>query len=477
MKVAYFDCQFGAAGDMLVAALLDAGCNEKDWLAEVNKIALPPGSFAVKLRKVIRGTLAACKVDVTDESGVGLDYIAQQRHEPLPGQEGEPAESPAGGHQHHGGVNPHHHKFPARKETSPPEGVPSLDRHRIEAPAPYSGSRHLSDCLEIIEKSAISLQGKQLAERIFRRLARAEGQVHGVDPEQVHFHEVGAVDAIVDIVGFAIAYDLLGIEKSFVSAVPLGNGLVETAHGLLPVPGPAVVNLLTEAGAPTVALPVDYECLTPTGAAILSEIACLWGRQPAFARISQTGAGAGTRESHRWPNVCRVMIGELALDSPDPHVSRRFQTETVAQVEANLDDFSPQALSFVSERLFEAGALDVAVLPAVMKKGRSGHVLSVLCNICDRVKIQELILRETSSIGCRWFVCERLVASREWQEVELSFKERVRIKVARDLEGAVMNAQPEYDDCAAYASRHKVPIKDVIVEAMTKFLKLSERRI
>ncbi len=487
MKVAYFDCQFGAAGDMLLGALLDAGLDRQAWLSAVQKIALPPDSFRITIRKVTRATIAATKVDATDSSGIALDdYPESLSPSPNPAQD-EPLESHSHTHAHlH--LHPHTHakthapsaaqpepEHPSQSKATPLTGSPSTATAGKESTRGQA-TRRLSDCLEIIETSALTPLARELARGIFHRLAQAEASVHGVSPEAVHFHEVGATDALVDIIGFAIAYDLMGIEKSFVSALPLGQGVVETAHGLFPVPAPAVVHLLSQAKAPTSPLNVDYECLTPTGAAILCQIACQFGKQPAFCRIDATGYGAGSTDSPRIPNVCRAILGEAAEDSADIYTSKRFACESIAQVEANLDDFSPQSLSFVLERLFEAGALDVAVLPEVMKKGRAGHVLSVLCRLSERVKIQEMILRETSSIGCRWFTCQRLVAEREWQEVQLATGQGVRIKVARDLDGVVVNAQPEYEDCAAYASRHRLPIKDVIVEAMTKFLRESGGR-
>lgn len=401
MRIAYFDCQFGAAGDMLVAALLGAGLPQEEWLANVHKIALPEGTFSVKFSDVFRSSVAAKKIDVE-----------------CPGTQEE---------------------------------------------------RHLCDIAEIISSSQISQGAKALSLAIFERLARAEAQVHGVTPDEVHFHELGAIDAIVDIVGFAIGYHLLGIEASYASPLPLGSGTVSTEHGLFPVPGPAVVNLLKDANVPTSANPIDFECLTPTGAAILTAVAQGWGAAPAMDRIIASGYGAGSKDCPAWPNVSRVVIGDARASAGG---STRFDSEAVAVVEANLDDFSPQSLAYAVERLLEAGALDAYVVPAVMKKGRSGHLLSVVCRPEDKTRIQELILAETSTIGVRAHESQRLVAKREWHEVRLS-RGTVRIKAARDLSGKVINAQPEYEDCAAYATRYGVPLKDVLAEAIAEFAKNS----
>ena len=186
-------------------------------------------------------------------------------------------------------------------------------------------------------------------------------------------------------------------------------------------------------------------------------------------RIVSSGYGAGSKDCHDWPNVSRVVIGESSASLS----SRKFDCETVTVVEANLDDFSPQSLAYAVERLFEAGALDACVLPAVMKKGRSGHMLSIVCRPDDSSRMQELILAETSTIGVRAHNCQRLVARREWKEVQLTGG-TVRIKAARDLSGHLVNAQPEYEDCADYATRHGVPLKDVIMEAMAEFAKQSK---
>ena len=401
MKVAYFDCQFGASGDMLLASLIGCGLPQDKLIIELNKIALPRGSFTLAVYDTTRCSLASKKVDVI-----------------CTGQTEE---------------------------------------------------RHLSAIAEIIEKSSISQAARKLSLRIFKRLAQAEALVHGVTIDEVHFHEVGAIDAIVDIVGFAIAYDLLEIESAYVSPLPLGSGTVKTEHGIFPVPGPAVVNLTQEAKAPTKASTINYECLTPTGAAILTTVAQRWGGPPEMDEILATCYGAGTIDSTKYPNICRLFLG--TCQQVDKTVSSRFESESIIAIEANLDDFSPQAIAYTVERLFESGALDVFVMPAVMKKGRSGHLLSVICKPENQLRIAELILSETSTIGVRSHHANRLIAQREWHPVTLSLGTAVRIKVARDLLGQIVNAQPEYEDCAHYATTHGVPLKMVLAEAMAEFQK------
>jgi uncharacterized protein (TIGR00299 family) protein len=296
---------------------------------------------------------------------------------------------------------------------------------------------------------------------------------------EIHFHEVGSVDAIVDIVGFAIAYDKLAVEAAYVSPLPLGSGMVNTAHGRFPVPGPAVLNLLAAAGAPVSAQHFQYECLTPTGAAILATIACGWGENPAFQHIDGIGYGAGSLNPSGHPNVVRILLGEAAQPTPaagerkngaaEPQFDQ-FRSEIVAVVETNLDDCSPQILAHTMELLLEKGALDVAVSPLTMKKSRPGHKLSVICRVGDRALMQKLILRETTSLGVRSYQCERLVQEREFQEITLGDGPAIRIKVGRNENGQVINVHPEYEDLAKYARLSGVSLKDVLQKSLLKVL-------
>lgn len=490
MKTAYFDVQFGAAGDMLVASLISAGLDEKRWLAEVRKIALPATSYQIRVSDVMRCTISCKKLDVLDDAGeqldiyYGLDPESHHHHFHSHNEVGhENTNSHTHSHSHththshvhshdaadehvheheHEHSHHHHHHEPEPHEHSHDNG----HTHESEAGHEHShGTRTLTEVLSIIDASPIAEPAKQLAERIFRRLAACEGKVHGVPAQDVHFHEVGSVDAIIDIVGFAIGYQMLGIQRSTVSALPIGKGKVKTEHGLFPAPGPATIYLLADAGAKTIDSSINFECLTPTGAAILCEIADAWDRQPSFSQVQAVGYGAGSKNPSGWPNVVRVVIGEAA---ETPSGTIRYDCDTIAVVEANLDDFSPQSLSYAIDRLFEAGALDVTVIAAVMKKGRSGHVLTVLCTPADRLKIQETIIAETSSIGTRWHLAERLIAKRDWKQVKLE-QGTVRVKIATDRDGKIVNAQPEFDDCAAYAQEHGLPVKEVLTQALVAF--------
>jgi uncharacterized protein (DUF111 family) len=271
MKAAYFDCQFGAAGDMLLGALFHAGLDRQSWLEQIAKLSLPEGSYHVTFEKVQRRTLAAMKVHVN----VKEEYRQEHEH--------------------------HHHDEQALAD----------DRVNGHGDGGEAFTRQMSDVQKIIEDSPIDASAKDLARRIIKRLGDCEGPVHGMAPDAVYFHEVGGVDTIVDIVGFAIGYHMLGIEKSYVSAVPIGRGRVKTMVGYFPVPAPAVALMLATIKAPTLDFEIDYECLTPTAVAILAEISTEWGKLPRFKAVTDVGYGAGTIDSPNWPNVCRVMLGEI----------------------------------------------------------------------------------------------------------------------------------------------------------------------
>lgn len=456
MKIAYFDCSFGAAGDMLVAACLDAGASLTTLEEQLAGLNLPVGSYRLVQNAVNRCSLRATKFDVQLLNQVHSPGASGSGSESI--QRGAPGDHPSrAGHGHeHGHSHDHSH---------------DEERHRDQGISDQQ--RSLQEILALIANSSLSSEVKELASKIFSRLGLAESQVHGVAVDQIHFHEVGAIDAIVDIVGFAIVYHQLGIEAAYVSALPLGGGTVKTMHGVFPVPGPAVLNLLKEADAPTRAFDVKYECLTPTGAAILTTISQGWGQHPAFARIESVGYGAGTINPDKHPNVVRLIVGQ-AVQSVQPVSSTTnastgaiYRSEVIAVLETNLDDCSPQVLAHALERLIEEGALDVAIVPQTMKKGRPGHKLSVVAKQEDSLRLQELILSETTSLGVRCYFCERIALERNFQEISLGEGPPVRIKVGRDLNGRVVNFHPEYDDVVENARSTQRTLKEVLLQSLT----------
>jgi uncharacterized protein (TIGR00299 family) protein len=323
--------------------------------------------------------------------------------------------------------------------------------------------RSLSDILQLIERAALQPPIAERASRIFRRLGEAEALVHGVPIEKVHFHEVGAVDAIVDIVGAAAGFEQLGVEEFFCSALNVGSGRVETQHGSLPVPAPATAELLR--GAPTYSNGIQRELVTPTGAAIVATMASEFGPQPEMT-VAAIGLGAGSAQLAEQPNVLRLFVGEAAARRDDATLE-----EDLLVLEANLDDMSPQVYGYFAERALEAGALDVFSIPVQMKKNRPGQLVTVLCKPADREKLSDLLFRETTTLGVRQSHVQRRTLQRESIAVETSLGS-IRMKIAR-LNGHILNVAPEYEDCQKVAAERGVPLKHVLAEATFQFQKLN----
>jgi uncharacterized protein (TIGR00299 family) protein len=309
--------------------------------------------------------------------------------------------------------------------------------------------RHLHHIEEIIEKSDLPQKVQQRGLGIFRQLAQAEAQVHGVPVESIHFHEVGAMDAIVDVMGAAIGLWLLDIEKVYASPVHVGRGTVECAHGILPVPAPATMELLQ--GVPIYGRDVEAELVTPTGAAILTTVAGSFGATPPM-RVTQVGYGAGTRELP-FANLLRIAIGEASLESDE------YEEDTATLIETNIDDMNPQWYEHVTARLFEAGALDVFLTPIQMKHGRPGTQLSVLTSETRVSDALDILFAETTTIGVRMQPVQRRKLHREMMTVETPYGP-VAVKFARRGE-TVVNATPEYRDCQRIAAEQDVPLKQV----------------
>ena len=328
--------------------------------------------------------------------------------------------------------------------------------------------RSLSDILQLIERAELPPPIADRASRIFRRLGEAEALVHGMPIEKVHFHEVGAVDAIVDIVGAASGLELLGIGEVFCSALNVGGGRVDTQHGNLPVPAPATAELLR--GAPTYSSGIQRELVTPTGAAIIATMASRFGAQPEMT-VAAIGLGAGSAELAEQPNVLRLFLGEAAARRDDAILDDVNLDDDVIVLEANLDDMSPQVYGYFAERALEAGALDVFSIPVQMKKNRPGQLVTVLCKPADRGKFSELLFRETTTLGVRQSHVRRRTLQRESITVETSLGP-IRMKIAR-LHGLILNAAPEYEDCQKVAAERGVPLKQVLAEAAFQFQKLN----
>jgi pyridinium-3,5-bisthiocarboxylic acid mononucleotide nickel chelatase len=312
--------------------------------------------------------------------------------------------------------------------------------------------RHLSGIVKIIERGALSDRARANALAVFRKLAEAEALCHDVPIEKVHFHEVGAVDSISDIVGACVALDQLDISEVYCSPVNTGSGTVNTEHGILPVPAPATARLLI--GAPVYAQGPTMELTTPTGAALATTLARSFGPLPPM-RVARTGHGAGSRDFPGQPNVLRVILGETTPAD---------EALTVSVIEANIDDLNPQVLAWSAERLFDSGALDVTIEPIIMKKGRPGSLLRVVAKPEDREMLAQQIFAETSTLGVRVYSVERRVRARTFTEVDTPYG-KVRVKVSSEGDFA-----PEYEDCRKLALSSGAPLKQVIAEATYAYL-------
>jgi len=332
-----------------------------------------------------------------------------------------------------------------------------------------SKHRSLNAILEILEKSELAPVVRGRAAAIFQKLGEAEARVHDVPLEKIHFHEVGAVDAIVDIVGTCVGFHTLGVERFACSPLNVGGGTVKMAHGILPVPAPATANLLQ--GKPTYSNGVQMELVTPTGAAIVAALCDTFGPQPPMS-VSAIGYGVGMADLEGQPNVVRIMIGEEVGSAKGAQagvpVLLGFDEE-IAVVEANLDDMNPQIYGYFLEKALGAGALDVYTTPVQMKKNRPGTLLTVLCKPQDTNALMALIFAETTTFGVRTYRAQRRVLPREWVNVGTEFGD-VRIKVSR-VNGRILHAAPEFEDCRKLAMEKNVPLQRVIAEAMRSYEK------
>lgn len=328
----------------------------------------------------------------------------------------------------------------------------AAEKFRVRIPDDPAPHRHLSGILNMIQAGHLTARAKQTAERIFQVLAEAEAEAHAVPLERVHFHEVGAVDSICDIVGIAVALDLLDVAQVHCSPINTGSGTVKTEHGVLPVPAPATAALLK--GRSIYARGPATELTTPTGAAVVAALAAPVSGMPAMT-IASVGYGAGDKDFPDHANLVRVMIGRQ---------NNATEATTVSVIEANLDDASPQIIAYAAERLLEAGALDVVLIPVQMKKGRPGVILQVIAEPALRESLAHLIFMETTTLGIRFYDAQRRVQPREWTEVATPHG-KVRMK------SSPMGFTPEYEDCKKIAKESGIPLKQVIAETNTAYLK------
>jgi len=442
MRIAYLECFSGISGDMFLGALVDAGVSPR--LLEDTVAALGLGA-KLEISRVVRSGISATKVDVWVEGEKDMprqEYSAKHSA----AHAAAPALIEASGHHEHPHEHGHSHSHEhTHSHTSPGEHAPHTHGHT---------HRGLNEIRKIISAAPISDHAKKTATSVFEALGAAEAKIHDVPVEEIHFHEVGAVDAIVDIVCAAVGAEALAVDEFVCSALNVGGGTVQCAHGTFPIPAPATLELLREA--PVYSSGVQAELVTPTGAAIVKTLARRFEAFPPM-QVERAGYGAGSRDFEHNPNVVRLVIGEAAkpLD--------KVNSETISVLEANIDDLNPQVFGYVLDRLLQEGALDVFGVPVQMKKNRPGTLLTVLCQSADAIKLTQLIFAETTTLGVRQRQEVRQTLARRWENVRTQWGE-VRIKIA-SMNGTVTNYAPEYEDCRRIAAEHHVPLKNVMQEA------------
>jgi uncharacterized protein (TIGR00299 family) protein len=457
MTILYCDCFSGISGDMFLGALIDAGLPAGYLAEQYRRIALPE-FHDVTAAKVHKGAIAATLVhldfDAPEESHSHAHDEHEHEHEHEHAHEEEPGHEHSHEHEHeheHSHAHDeheheHHHEHEHEHEHSHEHG----HEHEHEHEHAHSHNRNLGDIRGLIENSSLSARVQQTSLSIFQKLAEAEAKVHGSTVEEVHFHEVGAVDSILDIVGAAVGLEFFDVETVYASALPLGTGQVMTQHGLLPLPAPATLELLRAAQAPVQPSKATKELVTPTGAAILAALATF--RQPNL-RLKQVGIGAGQRDLE-WPNILRILLGEPdEMDDESTHL----------EMESNIDDMNPQIFGQVMARLFQAGALDVYFTPIYMKKNRPATKLSVIARRQDEKALCDLILRETSTLGIRVRPVWRREAAREMRSLETRFGP-VPVKL-KTIDGQICQWTPEFDACVRLAEQAGVPVAQVLEEA------------
>ena len=385
MRIGYFDCSSGVAGDMVLGALLNAGCPLEDLQDVVRRLALPGVALAADTES--RGGFSAARARV----------IIEDEHQP---------------------------------------------------------HRHLHDILKIIAGAGLTPNVAARAERVFRRLAEAEAEAHGIAVEKVHFHEVGAADALVDIVCACAGIERLGVERVICSSIPTGYGTVTCAHGVLPVPAPATARILR--GAPIYTGAIEAELTTPTGAALMTTLADEFGPMPEM-KLETLGCGAGTRDFPQRANILRLFVGESTAPAD-------CDCDEISVLEAQVDDCPGQNLAYAVGRALEAGALDAYIVPIIMKKGRPGQLIAVLCRPEDVARMERLLFAETGTFGVRRHETRRSKLTRRREDVETPYGP-VGLKVGR-RGTEIVRVWPEYEDCAALAREQGVPLQQIQDEAL-----------
>ncbi len=441
MKIAYLDCFSGISGDMFLGALLDAGVPLSVLEDAVSSLGI---EAQLRAGRVDRSGISATKVDVLTKDG-------------------RPAEALTGGKDHHS----HNHEHP-HEEATHSHGAGDAG-HSHPGQGSHSGHSHgrsLSVIRKMILDSSLASTVQQTALDAFERLGAAEAKIHNVPVETIHFHEVGALDSIVDIVATAAGCHWLQIDEWICSPLNVGGGHVHCAHGTFPVPAPATLELLRDL--PVYSSGVQKELVTPTGAALLRALQVKSSAFPAMS-MQATGYGAGSNNPPGRPNVLRLVVGESTARVSSGHSRQAAGREQIGIIETTIDDATPQLLSYVADRLLAAGASDVVRTPVVMKKGRSGIQLTVVCSPEKAPRLQKLIFQETTTLGLRYREEEKHILNRSFVNVETEWG-TVPMKIGRTQDGEMMTCSPEYEDCRKLAEKNGAALKQVMQAAVAAFL-------
>jgi hypothetical protein len=453
MKTLYLDIFSGISGDMLLGALIDLGVKPTELELELKKLQLEGYHLHVK------------SGEKSQIRGIKFDVHLHEHHEH---DHGEHAHAHEHEHEHThagGATHSHSHEHEHSHDHLHEHGHFHED-HKHEHSHEHVHGRNFLDIKKLIQAAKFSPWVKEKSVSIFKRIAIAEGKIHGVPAEEVHFHEVGAVDSIVDIVGACIGLEMLGKPRVLAATVVEGGGWIDCAHGRFPIPAPATLAILGERGIGVTQCEEPHELVTPTGAALLAEFAESFGPMQGLV-AEKIGFGLGTRDNKTRPNVLRAILGETA-SGQQSQSANDWETDTIAVLETNLDDINAEILGHFVTRALEQGALDVFHTPIQMKKNRPGVLLTVLCAATDADKFSELMLRETSAFGVRRSIAERRKLHREFAQVKTIYGE-VTVKLGK-LNGKIVQATPEYESCKKVAEDAGVPLK-LVYEAAQKNIK------
>jgi uncharacterized protein (TIGR00299 family) protein len=473
MRIAYLECFSGISGDMFLGALIDAGVPPEVFTRTVEALGV---DARLEISRVDRSGISATKVDVIAAGEKELpreefwqEALSTQHSAVSPAKPSPVAHAhdhgPSDTHSHSQGPHSHDHEHSHGSEASDDHSRSHEDSHSYSHEHEHqSGHSHshrgLKEIRQIIEAAGISRSEKDRAIRIFEALGAAEATVHNSDVEKIHFHEVGAIDAIVDIVCASVGAEALGVDEWVCSPLNVGGGTVVCAHGAFPIPAPATLELLKNA--PVYSGDIQKELVTPTGAAIVNVLASRFSQFPSM-KTEKIGYGAGTRNFKNSPNVLRITVGETAAQHESP-----FPVEEITVLEANIDDMTPQVFGYVMEQALQNGALDAFGTPVQMKKSRPGMLLTVLCRNEDSQRLTRLILSETTTLGVRMRRESRAALTRRHVSVTTKWGD-IRMKLA-NLNGSISNYAPEYEDCRQIARDQKVPLKTVMQEAIKVYL-------